>query len=124
MQAWQAGTGRGGPYGGSQPTSWTEGPWRVSKKQGGRRRGAVAPLEHGPGRGHGVPARLERAAHLGQVARRPGLLERLLGLLQVLIRPGVLVDRLGAAGLLGLEVDVEVAEVVGERVQVLLGGLP
>ena len=38
MQAWQAGTGRGGPYGGSQPTSWTEGPWRVSKKQGGRRR--------------------------------------------------------------------------------------
>ena len=33
-----------------------------------------------------------------------------------------LVDRPGVVGLRGLEVDVEVAEVVGERVQVLLGG--
>src|SRR5262245_61022310 len=43
MHARQAGTGRGGPYGGSQPASWTEGPCRVSKKQGGRRRGAPRP---------------------------------------------------------------------------------
>src|SRR5215207_2202688 len=86
--------------------------------------GRVAPLEQGPGRGHRVPARLDRAAHRGQVGRGAGLLERLLGPLQELVRPGVLVDRLAVAGLLGLQVDVEVAQVVGQRLQVVLGGRP
>src|SRR5215207_198273 len=84
----------------------------------------VAPLEQGPGRGHRVPARLDRAAHRGRVGRGAGLLERLLGPLQELVRPGVLVDRLADAGLLGLQVDVEVAQVVGQRLQVVLGGRP
>src|SRR5215211_5522135 len=39
----QAGPDRGGPDGGSQPTSLTDGPWRVSKKQGGRRLGGSRP---------------------------------------------------------------------------------
>jgi hypothetical protein len=79
------------------------------------------PLEHGPGRGHGEPARLERGAHLGQVGRGLGLLEGLVGAFQELVRPGVLVDRLRVVDLVGLEVDVEVAQVVAQGGEVLLG---
>ena len=40
-----AGTIRGSPYGGDHSTSRVDGPWRGSKKQGGRRSGGVSPAK-------------------------------------------------------------------------------
>ena len=40
----QAGTVIAPPYGEIQVTSWTDEPWRASKKHGDRRSGAGAPL--------------------------------------------------------------------------------
>ena len=41
--AWQTGTARGSPPGGAYSTSATDGPWRGSKKHGGRRSGTGRP---------------------------------------------------------------------------------
>src|SRR3954466_12470161 len=91
--AWHTGTGRGSPPGGAYSISVTDGPWRGSKKHGGR------PPGGGPGsRGGGPALRVcapaphlvaavgRRLGHAAQLLDAPGAADRFVCALVVVER--------------------------------------
>ena len=97
-----------------------DGPWRGSKKQGGVRSGASRPSSLRLCAGHLVPALLERARHRRQILGTPRGVVGPIGALVRLDRAAVVLLRV-AIDVGHVDVQVQVADVVREREQVLLG---